>query len=447
MKQKKTIGEWISWLIHFLLHDIFRVTEDELSKTMRFFVRLLKKLVISIRGFVYDDLIVKASALTYYTILAIVPIFALFVAVGKGFGFSDIIERFVIHTIGDNPEITKLVMGFINNYLEYTQGGLFVGFGIAILLWAVINTFRQIEANFNAIWNVNKNRSIVRQFTTYMTMLIVVPFLIVISSGLTAKVDEYVSLIADSSLGSFLVVVYQFLVKLAPFVIYWLLFTLVYVIIPNTKVKITDAMLAGVVTGTAFLAIQFVYVNGQVSLSQYNAVYGSFAAIPLLLFWLQLSWTIILYGAELCYVSQNLINFSFESDTKNISRRYKDYTLFIVLKIIISRFCQGQKPISANQIALEYNIPIRLVHDHIKLLVDTEIISEIYIEQNAERFYQPAIDVNLITVHFVFDKINRFGSENFKITDNENFSDIWQKLQALQQTINDESSKILIRDL
>jgi membrane protein len=338
-------------------------------------------------------------------------------------------------------------LGFINNYLEYTQGGLFVGFGIAILLWAVINTFRQIEANFNAIWNVNKNRSIVRQFTTYMTMLIVVPFLIVISSGLTAKVDEYVSLIADSSLGSFLVVVYQFLVKLAPFVIYWLLFTLVYVIIPNTKVKITDAMLAGVVTGTAFLAIQFVYVNGQVSLSQYNAVYGSFAAIPLLLFWLQLSWTIILYGAELCYVSQNLINFSFESDTKNISRRYKDYTLFIVLKIIISRFCQGQKPISANQIALEYNIPIRLVHDHIKLLVDTEIISEIYIEQNAERFYQPAIDVNLITVHFVFDKINRFGSENFKITDNENFSDIWQKLQALQQTINDESSKILIRDL
>ena len=447
MKQKKTIGEWITWLIHFLLHDIFRVTEDELSKTMRFFVRLLKKLVISIRGFVYDDLIVKASALTYYTILAIVPIFALFVAVGKGFGFSDIIERFVIHVIGDNPEITKLVMGFINNYLEYTQGGLFVGFGIAILLWAVINTFRQIEANFNAIWNVNKNRSIVRQFTTYMTMLIVVPFLIVISSGLTAKVDEYVSLIADSSLGSFLVVVYQFLVKLAPFVIYWLLFTLVYVIIPNTKVKITDAMLAGVVTGTAFLAIQFVYVNGQVSLSQYNAVYGSFAAIPLLLFWLQLSWTIILYGAELCYVSQNLINFSFESDTKNISRRYKDYTLFIVLKIIISRFCQGQKPISANQIALEYNIPIRLVHDHIKLLVDTEIISEIYIEQNAERFYQPAIDVNLITVHFVFDKINRFGSENFKITDNENFSDIWQKLQALQQTINDESSKILIRDL
>ena len=447
MKQKKTFGERISWLIDFLLHDIFRVTEKELSNTMRFLVRLLKKLILSVRGFIEDDLIIKASALTYYTMLAIVPIFALFLAVGKGFGFAETIEGFVIKLIGDNPEITTIVMGFVNIYLAQTQGGLVVGFGIGLLLWAVLNMFRQIEINFNDIWNVKKNRSIVRQFTTYITMLIVVPILIVVSSGLSAKVDAYVEIIAQSSVGSFLIPIYQFLVQLAPFVIYWVLFTLIFLIIPNTKVKISDAMLAGVVTGTAFLAIQFLYVNGQISLAQYNAVYGSFAAIPLLLFWLQISWLIVLYGAELCYVSQNLMNFSFESDTKNISRRYKDYTLFVVLKIIINRFCQAQEPISANQIAVDYNIPIRLVHDHLKLLVDTNIISEIYIEQNAERFYQPALDVNLITVHLVLDRINRLGSENFKITDNGAFQEIWQKLETLQETITAESSKILIRDL
>ena len=447
MKQKKSIGEKISWLIHFLLHDIFRITETELSKSMRFSVRLLKKLILSVRGFIDDNLIIKASALTYYTMLAIVPIFALFLAIGKGFGFAEAIEEFVNRLIGDNPEITNVVMGFVNNYLAQTQGGLFVGFGIGLLLWAVLNMFRQIEINFNDIWNVKKNRSIVRQFTTYITMLIVVPILIVISSGLSAKVDAYVEIIAQSTVGSFFIPIYQFLVQLAPFVIYWLLFTFIFLIIPNTKVKISDAMLAGVVTGTAFLAIQFLYVNGQISLAQYNAVYGSFAAIPLLLFWLQLSWLIVLYGAELCYVSQNLMNFSFESDTKNISRRYKDYTLFVVLKIIINRFCQAQEPISANQIAIDYNIPIRLVHDHLKLLVDTNIISEIYIEQNAERFYQPALDVNLITVHLVLDRINRFGSENFKITDNGAFNEIWQKLETLQETITAESSKILIRDL
>lgn len=447
MKQKKSIGEWISWLIHFLSHDIFRINETELSKSMRFFVRLLKKLVISIRDFIEYDLIIKASALTYYTILAIVPIFALFLAIGKGFGFADTIEQFVNKLIGDNPEIANIVMGFVNNYLDQTQGGIFVGFGIGLLLWAVLNMFRQIEANFNNIWNVKKNRSIVRQFTTYITMLIVVPILIVISSGLSAKVDAIIDIIAQSTVGSFFIPIYQFLVQLAPFVIYWILFTLIFLIIPNTKVKVTDAMFSGIVTGTIFLALQFLYVNGQISLAQYNAVYGSFAAIPLLLFWLQLSWLIVLYGAELCYVSQNLMIFSFEKDTKNISRRYKDYTLFVVLKIIINRFCQAQQPISANQIAVNYNIPIRLVCDHLKLLVDTDIISEIYTEQNTERSYQPALDINLITVKLVFDRINCFGSENFKITDDEAFNEIWHKLQYLQKTIDTESSKILIRDL
>ena len=102
------------------------------------------------------DLIIKASALTYYTMLAIVPIFALFLAIGKGFGFAETIEGFVNKLIGDNPEITNIVMGFVNNYLDQTQGGLFVGFGIGLLLWAVLNMFRQIEANFNDIWNVKK---------------------------------------------------------------------------------------------------------------------------------------------------------------------------------------------------------------------------------------------------------------------------------------------------
>ena len=203
MKQKKSIGERISWLIHFLLHDIFRITETELSKSMRFLVRLLKKLILSVRGFIDDNLIVKASALTYYTVLAIVPIFALFVAVGKGLGFSEIVEGFVVELIGDNPEITSIVMGFVNNSLEYAQGGLFVGIGVAVLLWAIISMFRQVEANFNDIWNVKKNRSIVRQFTTYITMLIVVPIFIVISSGISVKVDEYLSLIAAELLCSF----------------------------------------------------------------------------------------------------------------------------------------------------------------------------------------------------------------------------------------------------
>lgn len=439
--------KWLDKLIHFLMHDIFRVTENELSKTKRLSIRLLKKVILSIRGFVDDNLTVKASALTYYTVMAIVPVFALILAIGRGFGFQEYIENFVMTLFSGNQEFVPIVMGFVNNYLEFTQGGVFVGIGILLLLWAVVSMFRQIEFNFNRIWNVKKNRSIVRQFTTYITILIVVPLLIVVSSGLSVKVDEYVDLIARSSVGSFLIPIYQFLIKLAPFVLYWVLFTLIFIIIPNTKVKISNALLAGITTGTAFLVIQLLYINGQISLSKYNAVYGSFAAIPLLLFWLQLSWLIVLYGAELCYVSQNLENFSFEHDTENISRRYRDYLMVVVLRIVIDRFCKSLPPISANEISTQYNIPIRLVHDHLKFLVEVNLLSEIYVDLHAERRYQPALDVNQITLQLVFEKINRFGSEKFKVTENESFKHIWDNLMEMQQTMSEKSSKILIKDL
>lgn len=433
--------------MNFLLHDIFRVTEAELSRSRRVSVRLLKKVVLSVRGFMEDDLSVKASALTYYTMVAIVPIFALILAIGRGFGFQESIERFVVKLFGENMDLVPVVMGFVNNYLENIQGGVFVGIGVALLLWAVLSMFRQIESNFNRIWNVKKNRSIVRQFTTYTTTFIVVPLLIILSGGLNSKVGEWVDVVGASSAGVVLIPVYQVLLKLTPFVVYWLLFTLVFVLIPNTKVRFKDALLSGVITGTAMLLVQSLYLTGQISLSKYNAVYGSFAAVPLLLFLLHLSWLIVLYGAELCYVSQNLDNFSFEHDTKNITRRYRDYTLVVVLKVIVDRFRDGESAISASAISERYNIPIRLVLDHIKLLVDAEIVSEIYIETSAERLYQPALDIDKITVKLVFDRINSLGSENFKIADTESFRRIWEQLQSMRGRADEMAEEIRLKDL
>lgn len=434
-------------VMNFLLHDIFRVTEAELSRSRRVSVRLLKKVVLSVRGFMEDDLSVKASALTYYTMVAIVPIFALILAIGRGFGFQESIERFVVKLFGENMDLVPVVMGFVNNYLENIQGGVFVGIGVALLLWAVLSMFRQIESNFNRIWNVKKNRSIVRQFTTYTTTFIVVPLLIILSGGLNSKVGEWVDVVGASSAGVVLIPVYQVLLKLTPFVVYWLLFTLVFVLIPNTKVRFKDALLSGVITGTAMLLVQSLYLTGQISLSKYNAVYGSFAAVPLLLFLLHLSWLIVLYGAELCYVSQNLDNFSFEHDTKNITRRYRDYTLVVVLKVIVDRFRDGESAISASSISERYNIPIRLVLDHIKLLVDAEIVSEIYIETSAERLYQPALDIDKITVKLVFDRINSLGSENFKIADTESFRRIWEQLQSMRGRADEMAEEIRLKDL
>ncbi len=445
-KDKNRLSDKFQRLYRFLVTDIFRVTENELTKSKRISVRILKKIVLSIRGCFEDDLLYRASVLTYYTLLAIVPIFALILAVGRGFGIQDNINDFITRIVGESRDILPFFMQFVNNYLEQAHGGLFVGIGVIILLWSVVSMFRQIENNFNRIWNVHKNRSIVRQFTTYLTILVVAPILMVVSASLSGAVDRYVEYVANSSIGSFFIPIYQFFIRLTPYLAYWLLFTIVFLVIPNTKVRFRDALFSAIVTGTAFYLLQIIYVSGQVTLSRYNAVYGSFAAIPLLMFWLQISWLIVLYGAELCYVSQNLSSYNFESDTKNISRRYKDFTLVIVLKILIRRFEDGQ-PVSANTISTEYNIPIRLVQDHLELLVDTAIVSEIYVEQQGEKMYQPAMDINRITLGLLTDRIERFGSENFKISHAEEFENLWKNMAEIRQGSMERAARILIKDI
>ena len=444
---KGKLSLWIRRAVLFVKTDVYRVNEDELTNSKRMLVRLLKKIILSIREFISDALPQKAASLTYYTTLAIIPIFALVLAIGRGFGFQDTIEEFIMNILGPSADSTPFIIEFVNNYLEQAKGGVFLGVGIALLLWSVMSMFRQIEASFNQIWNVKKSRSMLKQFTTYISILITVPFLMVISSGLNVKVNEWVYMISESTAGNFLIAIYQFLVRLSPYVIYWLLFSFLFIIVPNTKVKWRDGILAGVITGTLVMLMQYLYVSGMVSLSRYNAVYGSFAAIPLLLIMVQVLWMIVLYGAEFSFVSQNLYQYSYDSEIRNISRRYKDYLTVVILQDIVKQFELGQKAPTVEDIAIHYNIPIRLVQDLVKLLCDCSLISEIYNDATDQKSYQPALDINQITLQMVYDKIGNLGSENFDLGQTQLLEKTWKTLQEIRQKMDLATEGVLIKDL
>ena len=445
--ENKSFKDKILSIWHFLTIDIWRITENELSKSKRLSILLLKKLILSLREFFEDNLMVKASALTYNTLLAIVPILALIIAIGKGFGVQSSIEKFVGDLFATNQELLPYIMNFVGNYLDQAHGGLFVGIGIAVLLWSVMSMFRQIENNFNDVWNVQKSRSIIRQFTTYLSLMMLVPVLIVLATSLSSMIDPYIEYMTQKTENAFLSVVYKMLITLLPFFVYWLLFTFVFIIIPNTKVKFIHALFAGVVTGTLFQIFQYLYINGQINLTKYNAVYGSFAFLPLLLFWLQISWVIVLYGAKLSYVSQNIAFHNFEKETKNISRRFKDYATIIVLKEIIVQFDSNALPVSDQDIANKYNIPIKLTQDILVLLTQTDIIRETYIEQDNTKTYVPALDTHKITLALLIERIENLGDENFKLKNNETSNHIWEKLIDAKRLQTKHLSTILIRDL
>ncbi|MFZ4724255.1 MAG: YihY/virulence factor BrkB family protein [Paludibacter sp.] len=431
-------------IYNFIRYDIWRITEYELTKTRRFFYRVVKTIVLAIRGFIVDDLNVKASALTYSILFAMIPLIALIIAIAKGFGVDKLIEDSLQGTFIGQANLVPTVMGFVQRYLESTQGGLFIGIGLVILLVSVMNFFIQVENAFNRIWQVKKSRSIIRQFSTYFSAILIIPILIVLSSGLSIFINTALS---QSFLFDVLSPFLRFGVKFSPYFINWVVFTIMYLVIPNTLVRFFNAMLAGILAGSAFQLFQTLYIHGQVYLSRYNVVYGGFAAIPLLLLWLQISCLIILLGAEISYASQNIKNFDYEVDTKNISIRYKNFLTLFITHVIIKQF-ENQKPsLSSEQIASNFKLPIRLVNQILIQLVEVSVLIEVYNDNMKLKTYQPAIDINQLSVSFLFSKIENNGAELFLTSKNEQLDDFWQKNLEIKKLSLEQTSILLIKDI
>jgi len=436
--------DFLTRIHDFVLNDIWRITEHELSRTRRVCYRLVKIIYLAIRGFIAEKLNIRASALTYSILFAIIPLFALIIAIGKGFGVEKMIEDSLQGTFIGQSNMTSTVMGFVERYLETTQQGVFIGIGIAILFWSVMNFFVQVESAFNSIWQVKKLRSPISQFTTYFSSILIIPLLIVFSSGLSIYVSSAVS---QTYIYQVLSPVLRLGVKFIPFFINWFVFTILYIVIPNTRVRFKNALVAGIIAGSAFQIFQMLYINGQVYLSRFNVVYGSFAAIPLLLLWIQISCLIVLLGAEISYVSQNIQNFEYERDAKNISTRYKNFLTLFITHIIVKQFENQLPPLSAEKIALNYKLPIRIVNELIMKLVDVSILIEISSENSKNKTYQPALDINQLTVNLLFTKLETHGSEMFLSNKNEMLDLFWQKTLEIKQQSEIQNAQLLVKDI
>ncbi len=430
---------------NFIRHDIWRITGYELSRSRLLLYNIIKTLILAIRGFVSDNLNVRASALTYSILFAIVPIIALFISIAKGFGLEGMIEESLKDTYVDKMNMTPMIMNFVERYLETTHGGIFIGIGVVILLWSVVNFFMQVENAFNDVWQVKKSRSIIRQFTMYFSTILLIPILIGVSSGLSIYIS---STLSSTFLYNIISPLVRVLVKLSPVFINWIVFVVMYMAIPNTRVKFVNALIAGVITGTAFQLFQMLYISGQINLSRYNAIYGGFAAIPLLLLWIRISCLIILFGAELSYASQNLHNFDYETDTKTISIRYRNFLLLFLSYVVVKQFEQDKPPLTSEEIAKRYNLPIRLVNQLLGRLVDSGVLIEVFNQANKSKSYQPALDINKLTVGILFDKVETHGSELFLSNkDNPLMEAFWKKTLELRSMSREETDKVLVKDI
>ena len=447
---KKPLIERINALltrtIHFVTYDIWRITENEVSGLKEIYINTIKTVILAIRGFNSENLQTKASALTYSTLLAIVPLLAVLLGIAKGFGFQEAVQQELFDYFPRQEQELSEAFKFVERYLAQAQGGVIIGVGLILLFYTVINLISSIEDTFNDIWQIQKSRPWHRKISDYLALFLILPVLMTASSGLSI----FMSTLQNSFLSNyvFFTPLVEFFLNIAPFIITIMVFTALYVSLPNTKVKFVNGLVAGILAGSAFQFFQFIYISGQIWVNKYNAIYGSFAALPLLLLWLQLSWLICLFGAELSYASQNVKKFSFERDSKNISRRYKDFLTLLIASLIVKRFVKGERPYTADELSDDYRIPIRVTTEILYLLTELHIIIEVNYE-NDERvvYYQPAIDVNKISVSYLLTKMDEYGSENFKIDTSCLFTKEWHTLLKTREDMIKANNNILLKDL
>ncbi len=381
----------VSWVLEKArsLNDIIWHTSlSDLSKRKSFLIKQSRIIVAAARGFLNDRVTLRASALTFYTLLSVIPIVAIAFAIAKGFGLDLNLEEIVTKEFKTQPEVLNWMLNVSRNALQETRGGYIAGIGVIILFWSVMSLLDQIESSFNHIWQIRIPRPWYRKFTDYLTIMLIGPVLLILSSSITVFVGtELSNFISRAAILDFFKPVVSFLVKFAPYLLTWMALALLFMIMPNTRVKFMPALVAGIIAGTILQLLQWLYIDLQFGITKLNAIYGSFAAIPLFILWVQASWIILLLGAELSFANQNLSRYEFESDALNVSHFQKRALVLMIMNKLVRNFSEGEKPISAETIAKSLKIPVRLVTDILQDLNNVELVSVIHENEHEERLY------------------------------------------------------------
>lgn len=421
------------------------MTTDDKSPVARLSVDILKKVLLAVRFFTAKRVLTKASALTYSTLLAIVPILAVVFAIARGFGYNKFIEVWFRDAFSSQPQAADIIIGFVNSYLVHTKSGVFLGIGLLFMLYTVLMLVSNIEDTFNEIWQVKKSRSVFRTFTDYMAMFFLFPILIVLTSGMSIFLATVANRMHDFIMLSSAM---RLLIDFIPYVLMSCLFVALYVFMPNTRVKVTSAIVPGILAGIAMQGLQFVYINSQIFLSSYNAIYGSFAALPLFMLWLQISWTICLFGAELCYTNQNLDYYDYDANAGEISHRYRILLCGMLMGRICRRFAEGGRPYSVMELREATSVPIRFVTDLLYELIDAHMLVELTSDEKGEESrFMPAEDLANMTLGTMIDRLEARGQWKIDLDMSKLGGSQWPK--AIQMRINylNEMRHVQLQDL
>ena len=375
-------------MLNFFKSGIWTLRAADFPPFVRSLIALLRIIVLSVRCFFKNNCMLHASALTYYTLLAIVPVAALAFAIAKGFGLYARLETWFRGTLVGKEEVAEKIITFSNNLLENTKGGLIAGIGAIALLYITIRLMMQIEKSLNDIWGVKTGRAILRKISDYLAIVLLCPLIIIVTTGATVYTTVQLSQMANAihgisgTMNAFLALFSRTL----PVIITWLIFAFIYIFIPNTRVRIIPALTGGFIAGVLYYVVQVLYIAAQYNVAKYNAIYGSFAALPLFLIWLQISWTFILLGAEIAFACQNVSSYEGTPGDGSVGSRRKLVYAIKLVRTCARAFLNRQPPLTDTELSVQLEIPVRTTRLLLYELCDAGILVKVAPGERGDAF-------------------------------------------------------------
>lgn len=432
-------------LTQFFEKDIWVISVKDKHPVFSFLIRQGRILFMAVKGFNKDLIQLRASALSFYTMLSIVPILAMVFGIAQGFGLKEKLTVLLKERLQGQQEVLQTLLGFVERYLGHINSGFIAGIGLVLLFWTVLKVFNNIENSFNNIWQVKKSRILARQFTDYISLLIIAPIFLIIASSF--NVSQLESISQSIPFLHYLDSILKVLVTVLSYTLIWFVFTLIYIIIPNTKVQFVPAIIAGIIAGTLFQLLQWGYVNVQSLLTGYGAIYGTFAALPLFMIWLELSWLIVLLGGEISFAYQNANHYEQEAEPLNVSHKHRRVLTLLVMHRIVRNFMEGLPPMNAAEISGNLGIPVRIVRELVYDLLNTKIIIETVNPELREVAYQPALDPSKITISFIIDSLERQGQHILFDRETEDMVKLNRIVESFYEDIRNSANNTALKDL
>ncbi len=417
------ITNYIRKASYFFSRRIWEIDTEELSRVRRFMIKRLRLIIFVFKGFFDHDCLLRATALTYTTLLSVVPMLAvglsLFAAFGKLTDVASRLQNSLMSIL--NPTRAEAITSSINTYIENIRTAEIGAVAFIFLIFTSIGLIASMEKSFNDIWGVKKGRNFVQKFIIYWCLLTLGPVLMGVSLALTgtliaslqsADIQQYfsgipiLSTIAASSQTFF----NTLLALVAPLILDWTLLTLMYIYMPNKKVRFVPALTGAVVAGTVFEIAKRMYawhIGEMLAASPINKAYSALGAIPIFLLWIYIVWLIVLFGAEISFSAQNITTYLMEKRTRGLSQSVKE---FLALRITLAcsvAFRKTKPALTRDQLSLQFKIPVHLLNDILESLIRGRVLVE---DSSDSQQVFPARDTSLLTIKDVIDAMRKKGS-------------------------------------